>query len=78
MRIEKILVVISLSYFLIACGAVQSYRYTQMINDEQKLTRLYRECIEKNYGNPKLIKQYCEPIIAPLRITKETNKKITR
>ncbi len=44
------------------------YRAMQMTNDQQKLTRMYRQCIEDHYGKPDEIKQYCEPIVAPLRV----------
>ena len=57
-----------LTVSLIGCGAIQSYRLTQMMNDEQKLRRLYTECIQEHYGKPDEIKQYCEPIVVPLRI----------
>jgi len=53
---------------LTGCGAVQQYRTTQILNDEQKLTRMYTRCIEEHYGDPDAIKQYCEPIVAPLRV----------
>ena len=50
------------------CGAVYMYRQMQIKNDEQKLMRMYRECIERYYGDPDAIQKNCEPIVAPLRI----------
>lgn len=50
------------------CGAVYMYRQMQIKTDEQKLMRMYRECIEKHYGDPDAIAKNCEPIVAPLRI----------
>lgn len=53
---------------LSGCGAVYMYRQTQIKTDEQKLMRMYRECIEKYIGDPDAIAKNCEPIVAPLRI----------
>lgn len=44
------------------------YRSMQIRTDEQKLMRMYRECIEKHMGDPDAIAKNCEPIVAPLRI----------
>ena len=53
---------------LSGCGAVYMYRTMQIKNDEQKLMRMYRVCIEKHMGDPDAIAKNCEPIVAPLRI----------
>ena len=53
---------------LSGCGAIYMYRTMQIKNDEQKLMRMYRECIEKYMGDPDAIAKNCEPIVAPLRI----------
>ena len=66
--LQKFIFFTLISIVLSGCGAIQSYRFTQIMNDEQKLTRLYTECIEEHYGKPDEVKQYCEPIVAPLRI----------
>ena len=53
---------------LSGCISVILYRKMQITNDQQKLMRMYRECIEKHLGDPDAIAKNCEPIVAPLRI----------
>ena len=68
-RASSVLFVALLSIPLLSgCGAVYMYRVMQIKNDEQKLMRMYRECIEKYVGDPDAIAKNCEPIVAPLRI----------
>ncbi len=45
----------------------------QISSEELKLKSLYRKCIEDNYGKPEQIKNMCEPILAPLRISANLN-----
>ena len=44
-------------------------KQSQIAEEDLKLKSLYRKCVEDNYGKPDAIKQYCEPIVAPLRIS---------
>ena len=53
---------------LSGCAPLLMYRESQVKNEQQKLMRLYRECIEKHLGDPDAIAKNCEPIVAPLRI----------
>ena len=67
-RRSPVLVALFSLPLLSGCGAVMAYRQMQIMNDEQKLMRLYRVCIEKHLGDPDAIAKNCEPIVAPLRI----------
>ncbi len=54
-----------LALALNGCCSAQSAVDLQMSRDEAKLTRMYRECVEKNLGNGEAMKKDCEPILAP-------------
>ena len=47
------------------CCSPQSAVDLQISQDEAKLTRMYRECIEKNLNNGEAMKKDCGPILAP-------------
>jgi uncharacterized protein YceK len=50
---------------LSGCCSTQSAVDLQVSRDEAKLTRMYRECIEKNLGNGEAMKRDCQPILGP-------------
>ena len=54
-----------LALTLSGCCSAQSAVDLQVSQDEAKLTRMYRECIEKNLGNGEAMKKDCEPILGP-------------
>ncbi len=47
------------------CCTSQSAADLQISQDEAKLTRMYRECIEKNLGHGEAMRKDCEPILGP-------------
>jgi hypothetical protein len=50
---------------LCGCCGPQAAVDLQISRDEAKLTRMYRECIEKNLSSGEAMKKNCEPILAP-------------
>ena len=50
---------------LCGCCSPQAAVDLQISQDEAKLTRLYRECVEKNLKDGDAIRKNCEPILAP-------------
>jgi len=54
-----------LALTLCGCCSQQAAVDLQISQDEAKLTRLYRECIEKNLGDGEAMKKNCEPILRP-------------
>jgi hypothetical protein len=50
---------------LSGCCGSQTSADLQMSQDQAKLTRMYRECIEKNLGNGEAMTKNCEPILGP-------------
>ena len=54
-----------LIFTLSGCCSPQAAVDLQMAQDEAKLTRMYRECVEKNLSDGEAMKKNCEPILAP-------------
>ena len=61
----QIIVLAMLVLALSGCCSSQSAVDLQISQDEAKLTRMYRECIEKNLGNGEAMTKNCEPILGP-------------
>ena len=61
---RMILAVMSVLALCGCCGS-QGAVDLQISQDEAKLTRMYRECVEKNLGHGDVIKKDCAPILAP-------------
>ncbi len=47
------------------CCSQQAALDLQISQDEAKLTRMYRECVEKNLGSGEAMTKNCEPILGP-------------
>ena len=54
-----------LTLTMCGCCGPQAAVDLHVSQDEAKLTRMYRECIEKNLGNGEAMKKDCKPILGP-------------
>ena len=61
----RMLLLAGLALTLCGCYSSQAVADLQISQDEAKLTRMYRECIEKNLGNGEAMKKDCKPILGP-------------
>ena len=59
--------ILAVASILMLCGCCSSQSATdlQISQDEAKLTRMYRECVERNLKDGDAIRKNCEPILGP-------------
>ena len=62
---KRMMLLAGLALTLCGCCTSQTAVDLQISQDEAKLTRMYRECIEKNLNNGEAMKKDCGPILAP-------------